>query len=526
MKGPLDRAKVVIRHLPPTISQSAFMEQVDGRFAGRYNWVSFRPGKTSQKRQSYARAYINFKGPGDIIEFAEFFDGHVFVNEKGTQFKTIVEYAPSQRVPRQWSKKDGREGTIFKDPEYVEFLEFLAKPVENLPSAEVQLERREAERTGATKDAPIVTPLMDFVRQKRAAKGGTRRLLSNGKSIRKGAGSSSGSPSLGSASSRRGSRRISTTMYVLRDTVKSTSGKDKSSYTRVPKPDNHQLSDKSVALAAATGTEEVSEDESGISGSSIDMGKKKILLLKGKEREIPHVSGGMSFRQSAVSVRNSLGSSALKQNKQREASGRMIRSILLNKDAHQIQSSAVHSERQIQVSNPEKEKRPPRPQNVLLSLKDTNGALEDKVVANDLHGLSSEKPEKRTRNRDRPDRGVWTPLRRSDGSHASDESLSSSTSQSIHLQLDSAEGSRGEVKIDMLNARSGEVKTVGSGRSGYHSLDNGSHKHNGRRGLAHIVKDADSSSIVSEGKPLKRGGSSGYGSHEKQVWVQKSSAGS
>ncbi|GFZ09558.1 Smg-4/UPF3 family protein [Actinidia rufa] len=643
MKGPLDRAKVVVRHLPPMISQSAFMEQVDGRFAGRYNWVSFRPGKTSQKRQSYARAYINFKGPGDIIEFAEFFDGHVFVNEK--------------------------------DPEYVEFLEFLAKPVENLPSAEIQLERREAERTGATKDAPIVTPLMDFVRQKRAAKGGTRRLLSNGKSIRKGAGSSSGSPSLGSGSSRRGSRRISTTMYVLRDTLKSTSGKDKSSYTLVPKPDNHQLSDKSVALAAATGTE-VSEDESarsrpwrdclpppshhlwpigaptrpveghrakrkpfevkstligvesslvrsvskqishnhsprrrltvgsafptrsgrvsdeigasfrraseeeapirgsqgdspplckipatkfpfkamaavwdtqeatlvwgelfsfqdcvwfytwtGISGS-IDTGKKKILLLKGKEKEIPHVSGGMSFRQSAASVRNSLGSSALKQNKQREASGRMIRSILLNKDAHQIQSSAVHSERQIQVSNPEKEKRPPRPQNVLLSLKDTNGALEDKVVANDLHGLSSEKPEKRTRNRDRPDRGVWTPLRRSDGSHASDESLSSSTSQSTHLQLDSAEGSRGEVKIDMLNARSGEVKTVGSGRSGYHSLDNGSHKHNGRRGLAHNVKDADGSSIVSEGKPLKRGGSSGYGSHEKQVWVQKSSAGS
>lgn len=32
----------------------------------------------------------------------------------GSQFKTIVEYAPSQRVPKPWSKKDGREGTIFK----------------------------------------------------------------------------------------------------------------------------------------------------------------------------------------------------------------------------------------------------------------------------------------------------------------------------------------------------------------------------------------------------------------------------
>ncbi|GKB72915.1 nucleotide-binding alpha-beta plait domain-containing protein [Tanacetum coccineum] len=115
------------------------------------------------KCQSYSRAYIDFKRSEDVIEFAEFFDGHVFVNEKGTQFKVIVEYAPSQRVPKQWSKKDGREGTIGKDPEYLEFLEFVSKPVENLPSAEIQLERKEAERAGAAKEAPIVTPLMDFI---------------------------------------------------------------------------------------------------------------------------------------------------------------------------------------------------------------------------------------------------------------------------------------------------------------------------------------------------------------------------
>lgn len=34
------------------------------------------------------------------------------------------------------------------DSEYLEFLEFLAKPIENLPSAEIQLERKEAERAG------------------------------------------------------------------------------------------------------------------------------------------------------------------------------------------------------------------------------------------------------------------------------------------------------------------------------------------------------------------------------------------
>ncbi|XP_024455224.1 regulator of nonsense transcripts UPF3 isoform X3 [Populus trichocarpa] len=440
--GQSDKTKVVVRHLPPGISQPMFVEQIDVAFSGRYNWLSYRPGNNSQKHQSYSRAYIDFKRPEDVIDFAEFFNGHIFVNEKGTQFKAIVEYSPSQRVPKQWSKKDGREGTISKDPEYLEFLELIAKPVENLPSAEIQLERREAERAGAAKDAPIVTPLMDFVRQKRVAKNGPRRILSNGKLSRRAGGS--GSPS--SSSLKRGSekKRISTTM----------------------------------------------------------------------------VTGTMSQQQSiSSSDRNIISSTALK-SQRRETSGRMIRSILLNKDSRHIRSSGVHSEPQMQTSNLEKEKRPPRPPHAQLGLKDANGTPDDKVVGNDLHGFPNEKQEKRTRNKDRPDRGVWTPLRRSDGSYASDESLLSSASQSTQSVFDSSQGNHGDVKVDSLNLRSGEVKVLGSGRGNHSSLDNGSHKHFGRRGPSHIVRDADGSTV--EAKTPKRGGSSGYGSHEKQVWVQKS----
>ncbi|XP_062176559.1 regulator of nonsense transcripts UPF3-like [Alnus glutinosa] len=523
MKGSSsDRTKVVLRHLPPAISQATLMDQIDAAFAGRYHWVAFRPGKSSLKHQSYSRAYIDFKKPEDVIEFAEFFDGHLFVNEKGTQFKTIVEYAPSQRVPKQWSKKDSREGSILKDPEYLEFLEYLAKPVENLPSAEIQLERREADRMGAAKDAPIVTPLMDFVRQKRAAKGGSRRSLSNGKLSRRIAGSSTGSPS--SASSKRGSerRRISSTMYVLRDGAKNMSAKDKSTYILVPKRDDEQLSDKSVTLAPATGTE-VLEEESGVSGTN-ESGKKKILLLKGKEREISHVSGTLSQQQGITSsVRNIIGSGALKQNQQRQGSGRIVKRILLNKDSRQNQSFVGQSEHQVQTSNLEKDKRPPRPSHGQLVSKDTNPAPDDKVVGNDLHGFCSEKQEKRSRNKDKPDRGIWTSLRRSDGSHASDESLSSSASQPILSLEDSTEGCHGDMKVDMANAKSGEVKNLGTGRTGHSSLDNGSHKHFGRRGPTHGVKDVDGSSVISEGKHSRRG--AGYNSHEKQVWVQKSGSG-
>ncbi|XVF45933.1 hypothetical protein PTKIN_Ptkin02bG0247700 [Pterospermum kingtungense] len=489
MKGCLDRTKVVLRHLPPAIKEAMLVEQVDSVFAGRYNWLSFRPGKSSMKHQSYSRAYIDFKRPEDVLDFAEFLNGHVFVNEKGAQFKTIVEYAPSQRVPKQWSKKDGREGTILKDPEYLEFLECLAKPVENLPSAEIQLERREAERAGVPKDAPIVTPLMDFVRQKRAAKGGSRRSLTNRKLSRRAGGSSGGTPSSGS--SKRGSekRRGSTTMYVLRDSLKNASGKDKSTYILVSKRDGQQLSDKPVDLASSVGNE-ISEEESGVPGIT-DAGKKKVLLLKGKEKEISH-------------------------NSRRE--GRMVRGIFLNKDARQSQSSEVQSEQRILTSNLEKDRRPLRLSQAQLVLKDTNSALDDKVFRNDLHG--SEKPERRSRNKDRPDRGVWT-LHHSDGSYASDESLSSSAFQSAQIPLDSSEGmgAYGDSKVDLSNVQIVQAKTVPGGRNS--ALDNGSHKHVSHRGAV-----ASGSSVASDGKSGKRGNASGYGSHEKQVWVQKSSSGS
>nr|GLL45629.1 regulator of nonsense transcripts UPF3-like isoform X1 [Ipomoea trifida] len=492
MKVPLDRAKVVLRHLPPTLQQATLVEKVDSRFSGRYNWLSFHPGKISQKQQTYSRAYVEFKRPEDVVEFADFFNGHLFVNEKGTQFKTIVEYAPSQLVPKQGFKKDGRDGSILKDPEYMEFLEFIAKPVEYLPSAEIQLERREAERTVAAKDALIITPLMEYVRQKRAVKTGVRRAVPSGKSTRRVGGASSGSPS--SSASKRGSekRRTSKTMYVPRDSSKVVSGKEKS-YILITKRDGQKFSDKSGTSPYAYGVASA-HGESGGSGTA-DSGKK-ILLTKGKEKE--------------VALQNMLNSSAPRPNQRHEASRRIVKSILL-KDAHQNQlSSAVQSEQEIQ----DRDIKPPRPPTMQLSQKDCNGSLEDKVTGNEPHNIHIEKPEKRTRSRDKPDRGVWTPLRRSNSSQAGDEHLSSSN-QSTEVQ-DSTEGGHLEIKKDTSIARAGDYRPVGSGRNSHSSVDNGTYRHGARRGSAHGMKDADGTS-VGEGKPSRRGGPSGYGSrgHER-----------
>lgn len=78
--------------------------------------------------------------------------------------------------------------------------------------------------------------------------------------------------------------------------------------------------------------------------------------------------------------------------------------------------------------------RPPRPPSMQLFQKDTSGANEDKVVGNEKHVVHIEKQERRSRNRDRPDRGVWAPLRRADSSQASNGSLSSGNPQSSQVR--------------------------------------------------------------------------------------------
>ncbi|XP_031490593.1 regulator of nonsense transcripts UPF3-like isoform X1 [Nymphaea colorata] len=591
MKDPPDRTKVVLRHLPPWISQALLIEKVDSGFTGRYRWAAFRPGKISHKHMQCGRAYIDFKRPEDVLEFAEFFDGHVFVDEKGTRFQTVVEYAPSQRVPKSWSKKDGREGTILKDPEYLEFLEMLAKPVENLPSAEIQLERREAGRASGAKETLIVTPLMEFVRQKRAAKNGSQRKSSNGK-----LGGRTGRVS-SATSHKRGpdKRRVSTPVYILRDNFKVSSGKDRSSYTVMARKDE-QASGNSGAVQI-TGSE-LLEDDGGAS-EHVETGKQKVLLLKAKERE---ASNGSSAQRTVTSeMKNSAGLISSKLNYRREFSGSVVKSILSKKEVRQRQQqpAPAKAEQQMQPSDLGKDKRPPRPSHSgpkdLFSSKgssasslesDTKRSLNERTPASDSHGvrLPNDKPGRRIRNKERPDRGVWAPFHHPDAvlSLTTDDSLTLSglprhlptaVVDSVHVPkqvVPSKQGVNGleaedgvdahrsfptgkhrrqdkgihnarlghgassspdlsldqcETKVDASGANwSGTPRVQEAGRGSDVLMENGSHRCS-RRAAIQGSKEADNLPNPLDGKPSKKG-SSGYWMHEKQIWVQKSETGS
>ncbi|MBA0777672.1 hypothetical protein Gotri_005664, partial [Gossypium trilobum] len=86
---------------------------------------------------------------------------------------------------------------------------------------------------------------------------------------------------------------------------------------------------------------------------------------------------------------------------------------------------------------------------------DTKSVSNNKFIKKALHGLGSrsEKHEKRTRNKDRPDHGVWAFLHCSDVPKASEERLTP-------FVLQSAQASRNPNKV--INASAHEYLVLGS----------------------------------------------------------------
>ncbi|KAL5215740.1 hypothetical protein ABZP36_007141 [Zizania latifolia] len=506
MKDPAHRTKVVLRRLPPAIAQQAVMDQVDARFAGRYDWSSFSSGNASQKNHRYSRLYLNFKSTEDVVEFAEVFNGHVFVNEKGAQFKALVEYAPSQQVPKSNTKKDARQGTIMKDPGYLEFLESISKPAEHLPSAEIQLERKEAERAAAGKEPPVVTPLMVFVRQQRAAKSMAQRSGSS-RPNRKASGVVTNTSNHSKRASEK--RRTSTSpQYVLRENAK-----EKPTYILAPKRDEHMHKERNI-----TGTSDATSGGTSGFAQVAENKKEKIVLLKGRARVDSNTSDVTTQQQSGTPMKNAAQLSS-RQDQRVEGSGRIIKTILANKEGRHVVTSQHEQEGHIINA----EKRLPRIPSQRSIVKDQIVENTEKSHFDDKHnhphgsGSIGEKIERHARNRDRPDRGVWAPRRydksASGGTHSSSSEFSTMHPHSGDNFCQQADG-HGERKID--------PRSHGGIRGG--PVENG-HRHANRRGPPRGSKEMEISTSTSDGKPPKRG-SANYGAHERQVWVQKTSSAS
>ncbi|XP_041974767.1 regulator of nonsense transcripts 3B [Aricia agestis] len=159
--------KIIVRRLPPTMTEEAFLEQVSP--IPEHDHFYFAKPDLSLGNNVYARAYINFVNVDDIYLFRDKFDGYVFVDEKGVEYVGIVEYAPFQRIIKKKKKKDPKCGTIESDPVYQEFIENLNKEQE--PENQPKLEY--SYPVNDTSDKKIqTTPLLEYLASRKLDKRG------------------------------------------------------------------------------------------------------------------------------------------------------------------------------------------------------------------------------------------------------------------------------------------------------------------------------------------------------------------
>ncbi|XP_052838151.1 regulator of nonsense transcripts 3B [Drosophila gunungcola] len=132
--------KIVMRHLPPTMTEADFLDQV-GPLPENDTYY-YCPADWSLGQEATCRAYIDMsmKDIADVLQFRDRFDGYVFVDTKGVEYVAIVEYAPFQCFLKNKARNDdSKVNTIESEPHYQEFIQRLAD------------EREEASRMGDVK---------------------------------------------------------------------------------------------------------------------------------------------------------------------------------------------------------------------------------------------------------------------------------------------------------------------------------------------------------------------------------------
>ncbi|KAK9471154.1 Smg-4/UPF3 family-domain-containing protein, partial [Dipodascopsis tothii] len=125
-RPPDEPLKVVVRHLPPLLSETEFAAAVaewtpDEAVEYKY-YVAGKIPKNRAKPPVDSRAYIKFRTLDQVVTFNKAFGGHALADSKGTHApghadagnrrQTVVELAPYGKVPKQRRRADPRENTI------------------------------------------------------------------------------------------------------------------------------------------------------------------------------------------------------------------------------------------------------------------------------------------------------------------------------------------------------------------------------------------------------------------------------
>lgn len=182
--------KLVIRRLPPSMSEENLLEQLSP--LPDHDYFCFFEANPGLGPHSFSRAYINFLNSDDVDAFLQRYDNHTFSDRDGHEYKAVVEQAMWHKSPKSGpfyksaeddttSSSSGRApapGTIEEDPEFIRFIDDLQShkkrpqqsPVQNLESSADELLSNSSQSgvvSGSKNHIKVVTPLINYVNQQR-----------------------------------------------------------------------------------------------------------------------------------------------------------------------------------------------------------------------------------------------------------------------------------------------------------------------------------------------------------------------
>ncbi|KAJ5638237.1 hypothetical protein N7490_008116 [Penicillium lividum] len=174
-KPPAPRLKLILRRLPPGLTQTELEGALGAEWkvgAGKVDWLQYKAGKVSKdpaKPSRPSRAYIHVVSSehvtplSDQVRQASFQDDRATSNDPILLGPPSLEFAPYAKIPGSRVRKDARQGTIDQDQDFIAFLESLTQPI----TKSVGLDHDSEDKK---KEAVLTTPLVQFIKDKKASK--------------------------------------------------------------------------------------------------------------------------------------------------------------------------------------------------------------------------------------------------------------------------------------------------------------------------------------------------------------------
>ncbi|KAI0192321.1 Smg-4/UPF3 family-domain-containing protein [Xylaria flabelliformis] len=184
--------KVLIRRLPPGMTEDECWVILGDEWKvnkGKVDWARYDSGEISNDPADLsrpARCYLHLLNANDMFALSEkvqqskWEDAKHTANDPALVGPPYVEVALHQRIPTAKKRTDLRQGTIDSDPEFMKFLESLTAPT---PPREADPDQV-AEDTNKTDVKITTTPLVEYLREKKANKAKEAALAKSAKHAR------------------------------------------------------------------------------------------------------------------------------------------------------------------------------------------------------------------------------------------------------------------------------------------------------------------------------------------------------